>query len=82
MTSTSKTSSSSKRDLKASVLDACCTYFLYLSIGLHDGSFYFLGIHMCYTFPCNILVTWDLGRILVIFTTCLAASMRLTIGIG
>jgi hypothetical protein len=27
--------SSSKRDLKASVLDACCTYFLYLSIGLH-----------------------------------------------
>jgi hypothetical protein len=32
----------------------------------------FVGIPMCYTFPCNILVTWDLGRILVIFTSCLA----------
>jgi hypothetical protein len=29
---------------------------------------------MCYTFPCNILVTWDLGRILVIFTSCLACK--------
>jgi hypothetical protein len=27
--------SSKKQDLKASVLGACCTYFLYLSIGLH-----------------------------------------------
>jgi nitrate reductase NapE component len=27
--------SSSKQDLKASVLDSCFTYFLYLSIGLH-----------------------------------------------
>jgi hypothetical protein len=28
-----------ERDLKTSVLDTCCTYFLYLSIGLHAGSF-------------------------------------------
>jgi hypothetical protein len=28
-----------KRDLKASVLDVCCTYFLYLYIGLHAGSY-------------------------------------------
>jgi hypothetical protein len=41
-----------------------------------------VGIPVCYTFPCNILVTWDLGRILVIFTSCLAASTGLTIGIG
>jgi hypothetical protein len=34
----------------------------------------FVGIPMCYTFPCNILVTWDLGRILVIFTSCLACK--------
>jgi hypothetical protein len=31
----------------------------------------FVGIPMCYTFPCNILVTWDLDRIQVIFTSCL-----------
>jgi hypothetical protein len=42
----------------------------------------FVGIPMCYTFPCNILVTWDLGRILVIFTSCLACSTGLTMGIG
>jgi hypothetical protein len=30
--------SNSKWDLKASVLDACCTYFLILSIGLHATS--------------------------------------------
>jgi hypothetical protein len=29
--------------LKASVLDACCTYFSYLSIGLHAGSGLFGG---------------------------------------
>jgi hypothetical protein len=34
----------------------------------------FMGIHMCYTFPCNIIVTSDLGRILVIFTSCLACK--------
>jgi hypothetical protein len=32
----------------------------------------FVGIPMCCTFTCNILVTYDLGRILVIFTSCLA----------
>jgi hypothetical protein len=31
----------------------------------------FVGIPMCHIFPCNTLVTWDLGRILVIFTSCL-----------
>jgi hypothetical protein len=31
----------------------------------------FVGIPMCYTILCNILVIWDLGRILVIFTSCL-----------
>jgi hypothetical protein len=30
---------------------------------------------MCHIFPCNILVTWDLGRILVIFTSCLACQV-------
>jgi hypothetical protein len=34
----------------------------------------FVGIPMCYTFSCNILVTWDLDRILVIFTSCLACK--------
>jgi hypothetical protein len=34
----------------------------------------FVGIPMCYTFPCNVLVTWDLDRILVIFTSCLACK--------
>jgi hypothetical protein len=34
----------------------------------------FVGIAMCHTFPCDILVTWDLGRILVIFTSCLACK--------
>jgi hypothetical protein len=32
----------------------------------------FVGIPMCYTFSYNIVVTWDLGRILVIFMSCLA----------
>jgi hypothetical protein len=31
--------STNKRDLNVSVLDTCCTYFLYLSIGLHAGSY-------------------------------------------
>jgi hypothetical protein len=49
MTLTSKILSSSKRDLKASVLDACCTYFLYLSIGLHASIFVEnVGIPMCH----------------------------------
>jgi hypothetical protein len=30
-----------------------------------------VGIPMCHIFACNILVTRDLGRILVIFTSCL-----------
>jgi hypothetical protein len=34
----------------------------------------FMRIPMCYSFPCNILVTWDLGRILVIFTSFLACK--------
>jgi hypothetical protein len=34
----------------------------------------FMGIHVCYTFSCNILVTCDLGRILVIFTSYLACK--------
>jgi hypothetical protein len=34
----------------------------------------FVGIPMCYTFPCNVLVTWDLDRILVIFMSCLACQ--------
>jgi hypothetical protein len=33
------TSSSSKRDSKASVVNAYCTYFLYLSIGMHTSIF-------------------------------------------
>jgi hypothetical protein len=38
---------------------ACCTYFLYLSIGLHASIF--VGIvenHMSHIFSCIILVTW------------------------
>jgi hypothetical protein len=34
-----------------------------------------VGIPMCHIFPCNILVTWDLGRILVIFTSCLPCQV-------
>jgi hypothetical protein len=72
MTSTLKTLSSCKWDSKASFLDACCTYFLYLSIGLHAsnlcqncGNTYVSYYSMHY--PCS----QDLGRILVIFTSCL-----------
>jgi hypothetical protein len=44
--------SNSKRDLKESALDACCTYFLYLSIGLHASIFVgIVGIPMRHTFP-------------------------------
>jgi hypothetical protein len=43
----------------------------------------FVGIPMCYIFPCNILVTQDLGRILVIFYVILSLlSLGLTMGIG
>jgi hypothetical protein len=60
MTSTLKILSSSKPDLKASVIDACCTYFLYLSIGLHASIFVrIVGIPMCHTFLCIVLVTRD-----------------------
>jgi hypothetical protein len=38
------------------------------------GVISFVGIPMFYTFPRNILVTWDLGRILVIFMSCLACK--------
>jgi hypothetical protein len=34
----------------------------------------FLGIPMCYIFPCNVLITWDLGKILVIFMSSLACK--------
>jgi hypothetical protein len=47
--------------LKASVLDACCTYFSYLSIGLHAGSRCLVGIPMCYILPHIIFVTRVLG---------------------
>jgi hypothetical protein len=49
---------SSKWDLKASVLDAYCTYFLYLSIGLHSSMIVkIVGNPMCHIFPYIILVT-------------------------
>jgi hypothetical protein len=35
-----------------------------------------VGIPMCHIFSCNILVTRDLGRILVIFMSCLACQVR------
>jgi hypothetical protein len=42
-----------------------------------------VGIPMCHIFPCIILVTRDLGRILVIFYIMLSLpSLRLTMGIG
>jgi hypothetical protein len=40
----------------------------------------FVGIPMCYTFPSNILVTQDLGRILVIFTSRLACKYEVNHG--
>jgi hypothetical protein len=58
--STLKILSNSKGDLKASVLDAYCTYFLYLSIGMHASMFVgIVGNPMCHIFPCIILVTRD-----------------------
>jgi hypothetical protein len=36
---TFKSKTLSSLSSKASVLDVCCTYFLYLSIGLHAGSY-------------------------------------------
>jgi hypothetical protein len=46
------------------------------------GVISFVGILLCYTVPCNILVTWDLGRVLVIFTSCLACKYGVNHGIG
>jgi hypothetical protein len=41
---------------EVSVLDACCTYFLYLSIGLHVGSCLFCGntyvLYIFMYYPC------------------------------
>jgi hypothetical protein len=34
-----------------------------------------VGIPMCHIVPCTILATWYLGRILVIFTSCLACEV-------
>jgi hypothetical protein len=42
-----------------------------------------VGIPMCHIFPSNILVTLDLGRMLVIFYVMLSLpSLGLTMGIG
>jgi hypothetical protein len=42
-----------------------------------------VGIPMCHIFLCNILVTQDLGRMLVIFYVMLSLpSLGLTMGIG
>jgi hypothetical protein len=42
-----------------------------------------VGIPMCHMFPCIILVTRDLSRILVIFYVMLSLpSLELTMGIG
>jgi hypothetical protein len=42
-----------------------------------------VGILMCHIFPCIILVTRDLGRILIIFYIMLSLlSLGLTMGIG
>jgi hypothetical protein len=42
-----------------------------------------MGIPMCHIFPCIILVTRGLGRILVTLSVMLSLpSLRLTMGIG
>jgi hypothetical protein len=42
-----------------------------------------VGMPMGHIFPCIILVTWDLGRILVILYVILSLlSLGLTMGIG
>jgi hypothetical protein len=47
---------------------------------IYDG---IVGIPMCHIFPCIILVTRDLGRILVIFYVLLSLpSLGLTMRIG
>jgi hypothetical protein len=49
---------------------------LVISVGI-------VGIPMCYIFPCIILVTRDLGRILVTFYIILSLpSLGLTLEIG
>jgi hypothetical protein len=76
--------SSSKRDLKESVLDAYCPYFLYLSIGMHASNFFFriVGIPMCLSFHILSLLP-GLGRILEFFYIMLRlVSMGLTMRIG
>jgi hypothetical protein len=35
-----------------------------------------VGIPMCHIFSCIILVTWDLGRTLESFMSCLACQVR------
>jgi hypothetical protein len=53
-------SSSAELELEPLVIDAgraSCTYFLYLSVGLHAGSCCLVGIPMCYILPHIILIT-------------------------
>jgi hypothetical protein len=35
-----------------------------------------MGIPVCHIFPCIIIVTWDLGRTLESFTSCLTCQVR------
>jgi hypothetical protein len=64
--------SSGKQDLKAGVLDTCCTYFLHLSIGMHGSIFVrVVGIPSVVSFHKLSLLP-GLGRTLEYFTSCLA----------
>jgi hypothetical protein len=77
---TLKILSSSKQDLKASVLDACCTYFSDLSIGMYASIFFgIVGLLMHHTFPCIILVT-GLGRTLVFIHQAELAESGVNLG--
>jgi hypothetical protein len=72
VTSTLKISSSSKRDSKASVLDSCYTYFLYVFIGLHASVFVgIIGNPSVISFHILSLIP-RLGRILVTFYVMLS----------
>jgi Na+/H+ antiporter NhaA len=64
--------SSSTRGLKASILDAYCTYFLYLSIRLHASILSELLKYLCFIHFHELSLLTGLGRTLKYFYVMLS----------
>jgi hypothetical protein len=65
---------------KTSVLDACCTYFLYLSIGMHAGIFVEIVGILCVIHFHKLSLLPELGRTLVILRHAWLAEFRVNHG--